>query len=140
MIKVFASGNIGKDAEVKQVNEQHSVTSFSIASTKKVKGEDQTTWLNCQKWNSDKLAPYLTKGTKVILSGDLEIREHDGKYYTTLNVWDLEFGGKPEVSQRETSADNTQVEEPQDGDDDLPFSTVPEGDWQHNSLKLFNGQ
>jgi single-strand DNA-binding protein len=118
MIKVTASGNIGKDAEVRTINDNSSVTTFSIASTKKVKGEDKTTWLNCQKWNSDKLAPYLKKGTKVILSGDLEIRENEGKYYTTLNVWDLEFGSKPQTNNEQSEASEPQKE---DGGNDLPF-------------------
>jgi single-strand DNA-binding protein len=121
MLKITATGNIGKDAIIKQVTNEHSVTTFSIASTKKIKGENVTTWINCQKWNSDKLAQYLTKGTKVAVHGDLEIRERDGKYYTSINVYELEFMSRPEVSQRETEHDTEHGTEQDDEGDPLPF-------------------
>ena len=47
----------------------------------------------CQVWNKENLVKYLTKGTKVAVSGELDIRKHEGKYYTSLNVWELEFMG-----------------------------------------------
>lgn len=105
MIKVFATGNIGQDAEVKQVGETN-VVQFSIASTKKgytkqdgTVIQDATTWLNVKKWRAEGLAPYLTKGTKVAVFGELEIREHDGKYYTSLIAHEIELmGGKKEDS------------------------------------------
>lgn len=128
MIKVTASGNIGQDAEIKQVTDEHSVVNFAIASNKKVKNEIRTTWLNCQKWNSEKLAPYLKKGTKVIVHGDLDIRKKDDKYYTTLNVQELDFGGAPQQSQQDNRGESSPAEqavpEPassQDPGDDLPF-------------------
>ena len=126
MIKVTASGNIGHDAEFKQVTDQHSVLNFSIASNKKVKGETRTTWLNCQVWNREKLAPYLTKGTKVIVHGELEIRKVDDKYFITLNVQDLDFGGSPEKqgeSQHKQQPVTGTIDPPSSNqpDDDLPF-------------------
>ena len=121
MIKVFATGLIGKDAETRTVGE-HTITQFSIASTKKFKDKKTTTWLNCQKWNAGRLSEFLLKGTKVEVAGELEIREHEGKYYTTLNVTDLEFGGsaqqKPQ-EQIEQAPESNGQEEP--GDQDLPF-------------------
>ena len=116
MIKIFATGNIGKDAELKEINEDFSVIEFSIASNKKVKGEDVTTWLNCKKFNSPKLTPYLIKGTKVALSGELEIREHEGKYYTSMIVYELEFMSKPQNTVQATTPTN---EQPPDGN--FPF-------------------
>ena len=116
MIKVFATGNIGKDAEVRQVSEKANVVSFSIASTEKYKDEKKTTWLNCQKWNAEKLSPYLTKGTRVEVEGDLEIREHEGKYFTTLNISKLEFGGSASAETKRDNAPDVENDEP-----DLPF-------------------
>lgn len=115
MIKVTAIGNLGKDAEVKNFGENNVVT-FSIASTKKVKGENVTTWLNCQKWNAEKLAQYLTKGTKVAVIGDMEVREHDGKFYTQVNVNEIEFvgGGEKKPANQDAPAEDETGE-------DLPF-------------------
>ena len=125
MIKVFASGNIGKDAETRQVGE-NSVISWSIASTKKYKDKEQTTWLNCQKWNAGRLSEYLKKGTKVIVSGELEIREHEGKYYTTLNVFDLEFGSKLDTGNQEHRMEKPGGREPDDLSMDIPQKELPD--------------
>lgn len=100
MFKGFATGNLGKDAEVRQVGNTN-IISFSIASTKKgytkqdgTVVDDVTTWINVQKWKGEGLAPYLTKGVRVAVSGEVEIREHEGKYYTTLIAQDIEFMSK----------------------------------------------
>jgi single-strand DNA-binding protein len=69
-------GNLGGDPIKKQVG-QGSVLEFSIASTKKIKGEEHTTWVRCQYWNekaADAVLPYLKKGGMVACSGDLELR------------------------------------------------------------------
>jgi len=128
MIKVFATGNIGNDAQLKEFGENN-VLSFSIASTKKIKGENVTTWLSCSKWNSKGLLPYLLKGQRVELSGDLEIRKVEDKYYTSMNVYELEFGGKKEGNsdqsyaspdKNEERTENNQNADSND-DSDLPF-------------------
>lgn len=121
MIKVFATGRIGKDAEVRQAGE-HTVTQFSIASTKKFKDKEITTWLNCQKWNAGRLTEFLTKGTKVEVTGELEIREHEGKYYTTLNVQELEFGG---ISQQKPQEQDQPTEQPVQSDQEPEESDLP---------------
>lgn len=106
MIKVFATGNLGSDAELKQVGNT-SVVQFNIASTKKgytkqdgTVVDDVTTWINVKKWKADGLAPYLTKGVRVAVSGELEIREHEGKYYTSIVSHDIEF-----MSKRDNNSD-----------------------------------
>lgn len=100
MITVQAIGNLGKDSEVKQVGDTN-LLEFSIASTKKGytnnSGQtipDVTTWINVKKWKGEGLAPYLKKGDKVAVFGELEIREHEGKYYTSIIANAIEFASK----------------------------------------------
>lgn len=100
MLKVFATGNLGSDAEVRQVGNTN-VVSFNIASTKKGYTkqdgsvvDDVTTWVTVKKWKGEGLAPYLTKGIRVAVSGELEIREHEGKYYTSIIAQEIEFMSK----------------------------------------------
>jgi len=102
MILVTAVGHLGKDAEVKQLGNTN-LLEFSIASTKKgyttSDGSvipDVTTWINVKKWKGEGLAPYLKKGDKIVVSGDLEIREHEGKYYTSIIAQNIEFMSKRE--------------------------------------------
>lgn len=100
MITVQAIGNLGNDADVKQVGDTN-LLEFSLASTKKGYTTntgntipDVTTWINVKKWKGEGLAPYLKKGDRVAVFGELEIREHEGKYYTSIIAHAIEFAGK----------------------------------------------
>ena len=93
-----ATGNLGRDAETKSVGE-HSVTSFSIAVRSGFGKSEKTFWLNCNAWNKDKIAPYLTKGSRVGVTGELSIREYDKKdgskgYSVELRVADIDLPPK----------------------------------------------
>ena len=95
MIYAFISGNLGKDAEVRAVGNDK-VCSFSVASARKVKGEEVTTWVRCSIWGKrgESVSQYLTKGSKVAVAGELSTREHDGKTYVELRVQELDFMSK----------------------------------------------
>ena len=73
-----ASGHLGHDAHLKEVNGQ-SVLEFSIAYN--ARKDDPPTWFRCAMWGSrgEKLKPHLTKGTAVIVSGSLNPRHYEGK-------------------------------------------------------------
>lgn len=77
MITGTIIGNLGRDAEVKQVG-QSSAVEFSVASTQKSKGEDRTTWVRVTLWGKtgERVAQYLSKGTQVAVSGELTLREY----------------------------------------------------------------
>lgn len=114
MQKLFVVGNLGQDAELKVFGDGNSVLNFSVASTEKWNdkstGErkERTEWFRCKMGGkrANALAQYLTKGTKVAVTGSLETRtyEKDGvKHYATdVRVQDVEFcggGNKPQVSE-----------------------------------------
>lgn len=97
MISSVVTGNLGRDAELRDAGST-TVCSFSVASTSKVKGEKVTTWVRCSLFGrrGEALSPYLTKGTKVAVSGELRTHEHNGKTYLELNVSELDLmGGAP---------------------------------------------
>ena len=93
------SGNLGHDPSTKDVG-QHQVTEFSLA-VKSGYGERQNTfWVRCQMWNRAKLAEYLSKGSRVVVSGELNLREFDKKdgsrgQSLELRVADLDLPPKP---------------------------------------------
>lgn len=123
MIKIIATGNIGKDAELKQIG-GNNYACFSIAITEKVKGEARTTWVDVLKHDKEgKLTPYLKKGTRVQVIGKPTTSGYtnkNGDIVSTLTIWvmnDLEFqGGVKKEESNGGGLDNI----PQDGDD-LPF-------------------
>lgn len=141
MNKVTLIGRIGQNVEAKQVNNQ-SVASFSLATSEKYTKDGErkelTEWHNCSLWGprADKLAPYLTKGKQVAVTGSIHYRkvEKEGAtgYYTDIRVDDLEFLSsgetKPQPQQVAVGHVNYPVSEqpfhrpqPQQDTDDLPF-------------------
>jgi single-strand DNA-binding protein len=99
------SGNLGRDAELKDVGE-NTVLEFSIAVSDyagKTKG-NVTTWFKCSYWNRPGLAASLTRGTKVIVQGRLISHDGNPRVFNRNDgtpgasfefmVSNLEFGGK----------------------------------------------
>lgn len=88
-------GNLGKDAELKELDGGKKVINFSIAVQD---GKDNTLWVDCAKWSEKTgVLPYLLKGTKVAVTGNVGIRKWDTGATITLRVIDLELiGGKPQ--------------------------------------------
>lgn len=80
MLKTILIGNVGKDAECKEVNGQH-VMEFSIAHNERWKDangvqKEKTIWVNCAQWTakpSTKLAEFIKKGDKIYVEGDLAV-------------------------------------------------------------------
>jgi len=129
MINITASGNVGKDAEVRNLNGFNCLI-FSIASTKKVKGESVTQWVNCKIWGerAEKLKPYILKGTSLVVNGEGSVNAYtkqDGSVEgnININVTDFQFMGKAEAKQEPVQQYNSapaKVTPPSD-DLDLPF-------------------
>jgi single-strand DNA-binding protein len=86
MLQITTLGNLAKNAETKTFNGKNFLT-FSVAS-KNFK-DDPVTWIDVTYFKSDKVAPYLLKGTKVLISGQLKVKEYpkkDGTKGTSLSV------------------------------------------------------
>lgn len=126
-----ASGNIGRDAEVRQAGGT-SVAGFSLAIKSGIGDKAQTIWLDCSIWGKQAesgLIQYLKKGQFVVVSGELGTREHDGKTYITLRVNTVTLGGKSEQSAPSKPAQQPQQPARQapapakeiDFEDDIPF-------------------
>jgi single-strand DNA-binding protein len=117
MQKLQIIGNIGKDAEIRKLDNDKNVVSFSVAVTEKYKDKESTVWFNCQKWNAEPLVQYLKQGAKVYVEGKIQEREHEGKKYWSVNVDSLEivkFAG-------DGKKQDAIPEQQQEQDDGLPF-------------------
>lgn len=73
------SGRLGQDAELKELKNDTKLLTFSIANSRTYKDEEQTSWINCNLWgkSAEALAPYLTKGKLVVVTGRLVIDEYE---------------------------------------------------------------
>lgn len=150
MQEIQIIGRIGKDAEVKDFN-NNQVINFSVAVsekyTNKQTGEitNNTTWFECAKWgNNTSVAQYIKKGGQIFVKGKINNRawlDQNGTPQVTngINVFEIELLGSKDDStpqpqgQRSPSTAptippvNEQQFQPQsNGDDentedDLPF-------------------
>ena len=128
MNKAILIGNVGKEPEIRKTQSGISVANFSLATSKKVKGEEKTEWHRIVAW--DKLAEivekYVHKGDKLMIEGEIETRDYekDGqKVYTTeIRAGNMEMlGGKPEGNRSTVNNQKVDIANLNDIDDDLPF-------------------
>ncbi|WMN12437.1 single-stranded DNA-binding protein [Marivirga salinae] len=145
--KVILIGNLGKDPEVRHLDNGASVANFSIATTETYKdrnsGErvDQTEWHNIVLWRglAEVAEKYLKKGDSVYIEGKLRTRswEKEGvTRYTTEVVGDqlTMLGGKKSgddsgqssnyagnQSNNQAAAAPSQTPDTNSEMDDLPF-------------------
>jgi single-strand DNA-binding protein len=96
MKNLTIAGRLTKNAETRDVGSDR-VTSFSVAVDDRQGKEKGALFFDASLWGKrgDSLAPHLTKGSSVTVSGDLGTREHNGKTYLTIRVGDVTLqGGK----------------------------------------------
>lgn len=114
---------IGKDAVTRFTQGGKAVTGFSAAFDNGWGDRKQTVWLDCSIWGErgEKIAQYLTKGSQVVVEGDIGTREHEGRTYITLDVRDIKLVGKArgEKPQRGHEAANAFDDDP--FNDSIPF-------------------
>lgn len=73
-------GNIGSDPESRYTPNGIAILSFSLATSKKVKGEDKTVWWRITVWDklAETMGEMVSKGQRVFVSGEFE----EAKTYT----------------------------------------------------------
>lgn len=88
MKTVAIAGNIGKDAVLRTTQNGDKVLGWSVAVEERNGQDKRTIWFDCSLWGrrAEALAQYLTKGTRVAVSGELSTREHEGKTYLTIRA------------------------------------------------------
>ncbi len=138
--KVILIGNLGKDPEVRHLENGACVANFSIATSENYKdrktGEkvSQTEWHNIVVWRglAEVTEKYLKKGDKVYIEGKLKTRswkDQDGnnRYTTEIIADNLTMLGKSPENKlstnnlvKEKTSETDDFSEPDSGDD-LPF-------------------
>ena len=125
MNKAILIGRLGKDPESRFTQTNTQVVNFSIATSKKVKGEEQTEWHNIVTFakTAEIAEKYLKKGALVCIEGSIQTSkyEKDGQTrYSTQIICDrLEMLGSKDEQKPEQKTSNINMN---DIDDDLPFA------------------
>ena len=76
---ITIAGPLGRDAEIRYLPNGDPVASFSVADSQGM--EKPTIWWRCSLFGrrAESLAPYLTKGQQVTVSGSITEREYTDK-------------------------------------------------------------
>lgn len=124
MKQITIAGNIGKDAVTRKTQDGESVTGWSVAVETRNGRDKGTMWFDCTLWGKrgEALAQYLTKGSKVAVSGDFGTREHDGKTYLTIRADQVTLmgGGEAKPDRGEISRQTFAPPKDEIGDE-IPF-------------------
>lgn len=133
--KVTLVGRLGKDPEVRHLENGAVVANFSVATSERYKDKDgnrqeKTEWHNISAWRyqAEFAEKYLNKGALVYIDGKLRTRswedkEGNKKYTTEVivdNIQKLDWKRDDSGSSTETATSTAAVEEGE-VNDDLPF-------------------
>jgi single-strand DNA-binding protein len=120
----------GKDAEIRYTPGGDAVTQFSVALQSGYGDKQMTTWLNCNMWGKrgETIASYLTKGTRIGITGELTNRKYVDKagvekYSLELRVSDVTLLGAKDASTSSAPLKDAppNVQDLSDIDSDVPF-------------------
>ena len=120
MNKIYLSGNLTKEPEIRTTQSGRTVASMSIAVNEGY-GDKQTTnffYLVAWEKTAELCGKYLNKGSKVLVEGRLKNNNYEGKdgvkhYAVDIIVENIEFMDKKSDKEKPTG------DEPVD--DDMPF-------------------
>lgn len=134
--KVILLGNLGKDPEVRHLENGRAVANFSMATSESYKNKEgervtKTEWHNVVLWTplAEIAEKYLHKGNQVFIEGKLTSRSYEDKegntrYITEVVGREMTLVGKPPSSEDSGAMTSepaaSAVEEPTEIDD-LPF-------------------
>ena len=130
--KVILIGNLGKDPEVRYLDNGVAVANFSLATTENYKNKSgervsQTEWHNVVLWRglAELAEKYLKKGASVYIEGKIKTRKWEDKegnirYNTEILADNMTMlGGKQYKEDSQSSAPSSVAIG--DKSDDLPF-------------------
>ena len=112
MLQIEAIGNLGADAEKRDINGRKCIT-FDVAHNVKYKDQtgyvtEHTVWVSCIKYGESNVLAFLKRGTQVYVRGNLSSRvyqSNDGTWKAGISclVNELQLlGGGPKTEQATT--------------------------------------
>ena len=125
--KVILVGNVGKDPEFRQLDDQKQLVKFPLATSEKYNGNEKTEWHNIVIWGklADIVQRYVNKGQMLYLEGKIQTRSWDDadgnkKYSTEIVCFNMQMLGAKSQPKNEVNVDD--YPENSDIDNDgLPF-------------------
>ena len=127
-------GNLGKDPEIRRLDDGRAVANFSIATSESYKNKagekvTNTEWHNIVLWSplAEIAENYLKKGSQVYIEGKISNRSYEDKegvkkYISEVVGRDITLLGRAPESQQQNDSSSTENDNPEAvQEDDLPF-------------------
>ncbi len=132
--KAILLGNLGKDPEVRRLDDGRAVANFSIATSETYKNKagervTNTEWHNVVLWSplAEIAESYLKKGSQVYIEGKISNRSYEDKdgikkYVSEVVGRDITLLGRaPDSSEAQAEENKAQENTETVQEDDLPF-------------------
>ena len=132
--KAILLGNLGKDPEIRRLDDGRAVANFSIATSVSYKNKagekvTNTEWHNIVLWSplAEIAENYLKKGSQVYIEGKISNRSYEDKegvkkYISEVVGRDITLLGRATESQQQNDSSSTENDNPEAvQEDDLPF-------------------
>jgi single-strand DNA-binding protein len=131
------TGNLGRDCETRHTPNGDPVVSFSVGVKSGYGKNESTTWANCAMFGKrgEAVAPYLSKGQLVGVSGEVNLREWTDKDGGKRQSLDVRVNDLTLLGKKDGQA-NAKPEKPakpakgggfDDMDSDIPFANPYRG-------------
>ena len=132
--KVILLGNLGKDPEVRRLDDGRGVANFSLATSETYKNKSgekvtNTEWHNIVLWSplADIAENYLKKGSQVYIEGKISNRSYEDKdgvkkYISEVVGREITLLGRAPSSDSMNTQESTTLNNQESSvEDDLPF-------------------
>jgi single-strand DNA-binding protein len=128
--KIIIAGNLGRDPEMRYTPDGKAVTSFSVATSRRYKDKNETTWFRCTVWGNqaETASQYLHQGSKVLIEGRLTpdqtsgsprvFQRKDGTYGASYEITVDSFRF---LSSKGEDSGSTGEDGGEDNPDEIPF-------------------
>jgi single-strand DNA-binding protein len=129
-------GRLGKDPETRSMPNGDQVANFSIACGWKTKTKEGTEWINIVAFGrlAEIIDQYLSKGSKVFISGNMRTRKWDDKdgvtkYTTEIVARELQF-----LDSKSSGKENNAAEMRSETRSASPYQSVPDNDFDDSDI------
>lgn len=121
-------GNVGREPEIKYAQSGTAICNFTLATNKRIKGEDKTSWHRCVAFGktAEIIEQHVQKGATIGVEGEISYGSYDKDgvtvYTTDIIVNRFHFAGKKEQrAPQQNQQQGYQQGQQQITDDDIPF-------------------
>ncbi len=127
MQTITISGNLGKDPELRTLNNGDKVLGFSVGVRQGYGDRSSTNWFRCSVFGKrgESLERHLRKGMKVVVQGELTIGEYQGKPQFDVRANEVEFmsAGERQTEPAQQSRGGGGGTSYEELEDDVPYLT-----------------